>query len=106
MHHLLIHRVFSHKVWSATLKELDMQWVMPLKVADLFHQWRMGIKYVRMRILWKVVLYVVCWKIWLARNNRVFKNKINSVEDVVAPIIWSSSEWMLSRKEFKCVWRI
>ena len=103
VHHLLIHCVLSRKVWSAILKVFDMQWVMPLKVAYLFHQWRLRIKYVRMRILWKVVLYAVCWKIWLARNNHVFKNKSNLVEDVVASIIWSASEWVLSRIEFKGV---
>eukprot|EP00268_Persea_americana_P013605 TRINITY_DN1601_c1_g1_i5.p1 TRINITY_DN1601_c1_g1~~TRINITY_DN1601_c1_g1_i5.p1 ORF type:complete len:189 (+),score=8.84 TRINITY_DN1601_c1_g1_i5:231-797(+) len=90
-HHLLIHCVFAHKVWSTVLKEFDMQWVMPLKVVDLFHQWRLQTKYVRMRILWKEVLYAVCWKFWLARNNRIFKNKSNPVEDIVASIIWSVS---------------
>ena len=71
VYHLLIHRVFAHKVWSAILNLFDMQFVMPLTEADLFHQWGLGSKYDHMRILWKLVLYAVCWKIWLARNNRV-----------------------------------
>eukprot|EP00268_Persea_americana_P067675 TRINITY_DN9341_c0_g1_i2.p1 TRINITY_DN9341_c0_g1~~TRINITY_DN9341_c0_g1_i2.p1 ORF type:complete len:112 (+),score=13.51 TRINITY_DN9341_c0_g1_i2:3351-3686(+) len=68
-----------------------------------FSPMALRIKNVHMRILWKVVLYVVCWKIWLERNNRVLKNKSKSVEEDVASIIWSDSEWVCSRKEFKGV---
>ena len=32
-------------------------------------------------------------QLWLERNNRVFKNKSNSVMAVVESIIWSVSEW-------------
>lgn len=78
-----------------------MQWVMPCGVADLFHQRRLGISYdVRRKILWKSVLNAIPWKFWLERNNRVFRNKSSSMEDVVQSIVLSVSEWVCSRKEF------
>ena len=48
-------------------------------------------------------MYATCWKLWLERNNRVFRNKSNSVMDVVESIIWSVSEWASTRKEFNGV---
>lgn len=39
VHHLLIHRVFAYSVWITLIARLDMQWVMPWSVEDLFQQW-------------------------------------------------------------------
>ena len=47
---------------------------MPRTVEDLFTQWCMGSKFVRGKILWKLVLFVTVWKIWLERNRKVFDN--------------------------------
>ena len=74
---------------------------MPCRVADRFHQRRLGSSYdVRRKILWKSVLYAILWKIWLERNNRVFRNKSSSMEEVVQSIVLSVSEWVSSRMEF------
>lgn len=35
------------------------------------------------RILWKLLLYAFLWKAWLERNNRIFKNKGRTVEEIV-----------------------
>lgn len=79
----------------------SIQWVMPCRVADLFHQPRLGSNYDVLRmILWKLVLYAILWKIWLERNNRMFRNKSSSMKEVVQSIVLSVSEWVSSRKEF------
>ena len=46
------------------------------------------------------MLYAACWKIWLDRNNRIFNNKVRSVEEVVDIIIEKISEWAMKRIEF------
>eukprot|EP00268_Persea_americana_P013260 TRINITY_DN15784_c0_g3_i5.p1 TRINITY_DN15784_c0_g3~~TRINITY_DN15784_c0_g3_i5.p1 ORF type:complete len:159 (-),score=20.77 TRINITY_DN15784_c0_g3_i5:268-744(-) len=77
-----------------------MKWVMPRTVEDLFLQRHLGIKGVRGRILWKLVLYATVWKIWLERNRRVFRNIIKSAEEIIQSIVWNVSEWACNKKEF------
>ena len=46
------------------------------------------------------MLYAACWKIWLERKNRIFNNKIRSVEEIVDLIIKIVSELATKRIEF------
>ena len=92
VHHLMIHCPFPNRVGIDILDMFGMQWVMPRAVDDLFHQWRFGCKYIHRRILWKLVLYGTLWKLWLERNNKLFRNKSSSVDEVVQHIVWSVLE--------------
>ena len=94
LHHLMIHCDFASKMWSAILKIFEMEWVMPRSVDDLFLHWRWGCKYGRGKILWKFVLYATFWKIWLERNNRVFRKVSKPVEKVIESIVWTVSVWV------------
>ena len=78
----------------------EVQWVMPQSVDDLFCQWRLGCKFIRGKILLKSVLYATLWKLWMERNNRHFRNRSKSVEEVVESIVWFLSEWVSRKKEF------
>ena len=51
MHHFIIHCNLDQRVWSVFLNMFDMQWVMPCRVANLFHQWQVGTNYVQGKIL-------------------------------------------------------
>ena len=75
VHHLLIHCPFAHRVWSALFEMFGMEWVMPKTVEDLFVRWHWRYKFIQGKILWRLVVYAACWKLWLERNNRVFWNK-------------------------------
>ena len=77
-----------------------MNWVMPRTMEDLFTQWRMWRKFVRGKILWKLVLYATVWKLWLERNRRGFNNKSKATEEIVESIDWTLSSWVGKRKEF------
>ena len=99
VHHLTIHCPFDYRVWIAILDKFVMQWVMPRAFDDLFHQWRFGCKYICGKILWKLVLYATLWKLWMERNDRLFRHKSSSVDGVVR----SASEWVRTKKEFKGV---
>ena len=46
------------------------------------------------------MLYAL-WKLWRDRNNRVFRNKSNYMDEVAHSIVWSFSEWVRIRMEFK-----
>ena len=48
------------------------------------------------------MLYATLWKLWLERNNRVFRNKSNYIGEVDS-IVWSLSVWVRNRKKFEGV---
>ena len=49
------------------------------------------------------MLYASLWKLWLERNNGVFRNHSKIVVGVVEFIVWIVSEWVSRRKEFNGV---
>lgn len=101
VHHLLIHCKFAYSVWMALFARLGMQCVMPCSVDELFQQWSFGSKFVHGRSLWKLILYATFWKLWLQSNNRIFKNKSGSREDIDETIIRTVSEWESKKDEFE-----
>jgi len=46
--------------------------------------------------LW-IIWHAIIWTIWQARNNIIFQNKVNHVDELVAEIIVLSWRWSLSR---------
>eukprot|EP00268_Persea_americana_P003216 TRINITY_DN10969_c0_g1_i9.p1 TRINITY_DN10969_c0_g1~~TRINITY_DN10969_c0_g1_i9.p1 ORF type:complete len:116 (+),score=13.54 TRINITY_DN10969_c0_g1_i9:312-659(+) len=96
----MIHCFFASKIWAFFHNMFEVQWVMPQSVADLFCQWHLGCKFMCGKILSKSVLYATLWKLWMERNNRLFRNRSKSVEEVVESIVWSVSEWVSRKKEF------
>lgn len=79
---------------------------MPWSVDDLLQQWHFKCKFACGRILWKFLLYAFLWKVWLERNNRIFKNRSRTVEEIVEVIPKVVSEWVrqMHLKEF--LWMI
>eukprot|EP00268_Persea_americana_P011449 TRINITY_DN14837_c1_g6_i1.p1 TRINITY_DN14837_c1_g6~~TRINITY_DN14837_c1_g6_i1.p1 ORF type:complete len:126 (+),score=12.32 TRINITY_DN14837_c1_g6_i1:49-426(+) len=47
----------------------------------------------RAKILWQLSLYTSMWKIWLERNNEIFRCKSKSVDEIVQYIVWTVSKW-------------
>lgn len=68
---------------------------------EFFQQWSFRSKFVHGRSLWKLILYATFWKLWLQSNNRIFKNKSGSREEIVETIIRTVSEWASKKDEFE-----
>ena len=64
VHHLMIHCSFAHRIWLIILNIFDLRWVTQRLVDKLFRHWRVGCKFVLGKILSKLVLYAMFWKIW------------------------------------------
>lgn len=47
------------------------------------------------------MLYATARKLWLERNNKVFKNKSKTSEDIVDANFWTVSEWVIKKYESK-----
>ncbi|GAU47835.1 hypothetical protein TSUD_306460 [Trifolium subterraneum] len=46
-----------------------------------------------------LIWHVAMWSIWLARNELIFSNKKQNVDELVEGIKRRSPEWLLKRKD-------
>eukprot|EP00253_Pinus_taeda_P007380 PITA_07380 len=76
--HLFIDCQFAKDVWGFTLQDLHISSLAQISVPDLFAEWNH--RYPRhipqksiWHKIWNALPKFVCWKIWLARNQKVFK---------------------------------
>lgn len=84
--HLLVHCSFVtsldnsfSQVWGAA--------------SDLFQQWKITSKLVRQKIMWKLSLFAVFWKLWLERKNKLFRGTKIEVDVVMELAFWIVSSW-------------
>ena len=91
-HHLFLHCNLARNVWMILFARFGISWVMPWSVEDLFQLWYFKCRFACDRILWTFLLYAFLWKVWLERNNRIFKNNGRIVEDIVEIIVRTVSE--------------
>eukprot|EP00268_Persea_americana_P003213 TRINITY_DN10969_c0_g1_i3.p1 TRINITY_DN10969_c0_g1~~TRINITY_DN10969_c0_g1_i3.p1 ORF type:complete len:105 (+),score=13.75 TRINITY_DN10969_c0_g1_i3:312-626(+) len=96
----MIHCFFASKIWAFFHNMFEVQWVMPQSVADLFCQWHLGGQVYAWENSVEIFLYATLWKLWMERNNRLFRNRSKSVEEVVESNVWSVSKWVSGEKEF------
>lgn len=67
---------------------------------ELFQQWRFLCTRSGHKALRNLSLFASVWKIWIERNNSVFRNKSSEVDEVVDSIIWAVSCWASRSKGF------
>ena len=76
--HLFIDCQFAKEAWDLTLQDLKINSPAQIYVPDLFADWRhrytqhISQKSIWFKI-WNALPKFVCWKIWLARNQKIFK---------------------------------
>ncbi|KAK6142991.1 hypothetical protein DH2020_023339 [Rehmannia glutinosa] len=77
--HIFLHCSYVRNLWSKTLTEFGFLWVTPRSASDLFMM-DLG-RYLGSKgaILWRAVIPIVCWSVWLERNNRIFNDSEESV---------------------------
>ena len=54
---------------------LDMDWVFPLSIQDLFLAWKFPSRNTLIMKLWEFILLFLCQGVWKERNDRVFRGK-------------------------------
>ena len=78
--HLLLNCSFACEVWKDTLKIDSDSFIMPGNIQDLFTSWASRspfnlIKKDLLRAGWMWLPKFICWKLWLERNNRIFREE-------------------------------
>lgn len=54
---------------------LEMEWVLPFSIQDLFLSCKLPSYNTLINNLWKFILPYLCWGVWKERNDRVFRGK-------------------------------
>ncbi|KAF5761432.1 putative reverse transcriptase zinc-binding domain-containing protein [Helianthus annuus] len=95
--HVLTGCVISSGVWSAISAWCNIPRSFVFHVKDLvdIHELSgaVGIK----KVVLHGVIIIACWRLWRARNDKVFDNKVPKVEDLVADIKSLGFLWYKSR---------
>jgi len=92
---LLLHCEVAHALWNAIFSRFSLSWVMLLRVVDLFACWWMSSRS-RSVIVWKMVPYYLFWCLWRERNNRQFKDKERTIEELIFFFFYSLCSWTVA----------
>jgi hypothetical protein len=90
--HLLLHYEVACVLWNAIFGCFRLSWVMPRRVVDLFACWWMGGRS-RSAVVWKMVPCCLLWCLWKERNDRQFKDKERSMEELMSFFFYSLYSW-------------
>jgi hypothetical protein len=93
--HLLVNCVFSCQLWFKTLRRFGWQGLTPAQ-RDAFASWwmcsRKAIAKDR-RLVFDSIVFLVVWRLWLHRNERVFRNALPYVSVTLQHIADDFSIW-------------
>ena len=83
MNHLLISCPFSQAIWTEVLLLNLEELAIPQNIPDLFATWSTSSpfdlhKKDLLKSIWIWAPKAICWKIWLERNSRIFKDEEKS----------------------------
>jgi hypothetical protein len=98
--HLLLGCIWAKAIWWHILRWLRIPPShIPDDVSDLgsFHKGLIGSK--KWKQLVQVVVFATCWKLWLARNEKLFKGSSPSVMSLVKSIKFESIWWVCNRSK-------
>eukprot|EP00253_Pinus_taeda_P035966 PITA_35966 len=78
--HLFLSCPFAIEVWKGVLLLNPDKFELPRNIPNLFHSWTklspFGLsKNHLLRNCWMWIPKIICWKLWLERNNRLFRNE-------------------------------
>ena len=81
--HLLITCPFSREVWRESLSLNHSNFSMPDLTVELFSNWAESSPFLLskkalLKAAWMLIPKFIIWKLWLERNNRIFRNVENN----------------------------
>lgn len=95
--HLFLHCDLASKVWLVLMWWFDHVFITPPNLFVHFEVWCGGARdkniILGLRLIWQATI----WVLWKVRNERLFKDNIMEVDEIVENIKVLSWRWMLSR---------
>ena len=106
MNHLLITCPFSQEIWSEVLLLNFEDLAIPLNIADLFATWASSYpfdlhKKDLLKSIWIWAPKAICWKIWLERNSRIFRDEEKSSIKIAIKCKALLGELSVSKRKLK-----
>lgn len=72
MDHLFFHCQWVRDIWIFFLSCLNITWVFPRLIRELFSGWGdSGLRGIA-DVIWCYLSRVICWIVWKKRNRRIF----------------------------------
>ncbi|XP_026410008.1 uncharacterized protein LOC113305121 [Papaver somniferum] len=69
--HLFIHCRVIKQLWDFFVAALKVRWVTPLNFLSCIQCWRLERTSTRVKMVWHLLPYAICWEVWNERNRRV-----------------------------------
>jgi hypothetical protein len=94
--HLFLHCHFSAAVWNALTRWLGVVILIPPNALMAYVTFVTHGSNTKRRKGYSIVWLAFVWSLWKFRNDRIFNNKVASVEEVVDSIQHLSWRWFLN----------
>ncbi|XP_022042159.1 uncharacterized protein LOC110944824 [Helianthus annuus] len=95
--HLFTSCIFSTRVWQAIAKWCRFPFLYVCDLKDLMNIYKNMRLNTAKKDMVQGLLIIGCWRIWKARNDRIFNNKITKIDEVVADVKTYGYLWYKNR---------
>ncbi|WMV58899.1 hypothetical protein MTR67_052284 [Solanum verrucosum] len=98
INHLFLHCREDAKLWQIFINLRGISWTMPRNIKEALACWNRDGNQSGHRERWKIVPACIWWSIWMERNQRCFKNKSCSMQNlklncIVLFFFWCKHEY-------------
>ena len=93
VNHLFLHCSVAQKVWTVIIQKFNIIWVLPQDVNHLIEGDFLLGREKRTKLLWPLVIYAVLWSLWSERNQRIFKDREESLGNILDSIYYWVALW-------------
>ncbi|KAG5630428.1 hypothetical protein H5410_002145 [Solanum commersonii] len=80
--HANLFQVLTAKLWQIFINLRGINWTMPRNIKEALACWNRDENQSGHRERWKIVPACIWWSIWMERNQRCFKNKSCSIQNL------------------------
>ncbi|XP_057839760.2 uncharacterized protein LOC131049710 [Cryptomeria japonica] len=94
--HLFLHCPFANHYWNWLFNKLNWKFALSKDPRSHFMSWPLLFPSAFYACLWIIAPSILIWKIWLERNNRIFKKHSSPLHDVLFCIEKLISETVLA----------
>ncbi|OVA05639.1 Reverse transcriptase zinc-binding domain [Macleaya cordata] len=106
IHHLLFTCNAANQIWAFFLQQFTVSWTFPKTVMECFTSWSCPVKTPRGKLIWEIQFFAITWGIWKERNRRVFRDKEETIEEIILDIKamvfrWASTNTLFRNSRFQ-----
>ncbi|XP_026416409.1 uncharacterized protein LOC113311825 [Papaver somniferum] len=94
--HLFIDCSWVKYFWEIFINSMQVSCIRPLNFKETMLSWRVERVSPRIKLVWHLLPYAICWELWLERNRRNHGGRPNNKDELVYAIkldifLWSST---------------